>query len=463
MSLICITFCTNKYAHFAFQTHFKPFLSFLVLAAVLQCTRTDQCVASFPCVCIGTTIDCSRRHLTTVPHLTAHSNSTYRLILSGNPNLVITDESFASIAIDYLNLDNDVNISMSDHALRNQRTTLRELHIAQCDLDQVPEALRDLDALVDLYMWSNHIQHWDVNLMLKLSGTLNVLDLSDTALTSWPAWLSHMSNLVSLNLYKNDIDRFPHDAFYSSALTLDYLNIESSGVTEMPTAIASLKNLTILIVGGTMVNDVSFYYKWLPTRDSRLTQLSINNSSITKIPYGINDLSSLKILAIVGSRLRHVDEEAMPKGLMALLIVKSPLTQIHGGVCSPDLVYLRLQSSSIRSIEKHDLDDCHNLTYLSMDDNDIDYISPSALDGLAKLDSLRLGNNKLIHIPKTINSLKSLKFLYMDGNPLECTCQTLWFLKWRQSNPKVYINGQCTLLGIDLADFHSHCAQSFVG
>ncbi|XP_041361991.1 protein lap1-like [Gigantopelta aegis] len=216
-------------------------------------------------------MDCSNTAITSVPRITGASNTTYRLRLDGNPNLVISDDTFANIALEYLNLDNDVNISLSDHALNSQRGSLKELHISQCDLDRVPDALKDLDALADLYIWSNHIQYWDEDLMLKLSGTLNVLDISDIGLTSWPSWLSHMSNLISLNLYQNHIDVFPHDAFYSSASTMNYLNIESCGLRDMPTAIASLYNLTVLIIGGTTLTDSSFYYKWLPT-----TQFQVN-------------------------------------------------------------------------------------------------------------------------------------------------------------------------------------------
>ncbi|XP_041361992.1 leucine-rich repeat LGI family member 3-like [Gigantopelta aegis] len=153
----------------------------------------------------------------------------------------------------------------------------------------------------------------------------------------------------------------------------------------------------------------------------------------------------------------------MPKALMALLIVQAPLTHIHGGVCSPSLTYLRLQSNHIQTVERHDLDDCYNLTYLNMDDNDIDYISPTAFDGMKNLESLRLENNRLVHIPTTIGNLTSLNFLYLEGNRLECTCQTLWFLQWRQSNLKAHISGRCSLLGIELADFHSHCTGSIVG
>ncbi|XP_041362127.1 protein artichoke-like [Gigantopelta aegis] len=442
----------------------KHLCLFLVLtAAVADLTQSYQCVVRLPCTCSGTAIDCSSKRITSLSVLIGHPNSTYRMRLDGNPGLVITDDTFANITLEYLDLNHNTGLSMSDHALRSQRDSLKELHLSNCRLREVPQALRDLNALEKLYMWSNHIDNWDETLMLKLSGTLNVLDVSYTGLTSWPRWLSHMSNLVYLNLYENHIDVIPHDAFYSAASAMNYLNIESCGISDMTTAIRSLQNLTTLVVGGKTLSDSSFFYNWLPTRGSKLVTLSINNSNITKIPYGINDSPSLKILTITGSRLRHVEEEAMPKSLMALSIVQASLTHIHGGVCNPALKFLRLAANRIQSIEKHDLQDCRALTYLNLNHNHIDYISPTAFDGLKELKTLRLENNGMIHIPTAINNMTSLRSLYLDGNPVECTCQTLWFLSWRQRNSGVFISGRCTLLGIDLADFHSHCAAIIVG
>ncbi|XP_041360482.1 leucine-rich repeat protein SHOC-2-like [Gigantopelta aegis] len=440
---------------------------FVLLTIIITCTQLatcGECPSSSPCSCSGRDIKCDAKNLISVPPLVGAPNTTYRLFLNRNPNLVIGDNSFSNITLEYVSLDSCRNISISSNAFKNQRKTLKELYISNTDLTKVPEELKDLEALQSLHIKSNKMQQWDLLLMEKLGLRLTTLDISRNGFTSWPKWLRHMTNLHWLEVSLNTFGMIPHDAFDAFHLRLNYLDIAETGISDMPTGLQTLHALTGLKVGGRTLYDSSFYENWLPSRISSLKSLIIMNTHITKIPLGVHQQWSLTSLNIQISDINYVEENVMPKNLTELILAYSLITRIHGGFCNPNLKVLNLGVNKITSIEKYDLRDCQNLMSLYIRKNEIHYISPTAFVRLKHLLFLDLQRNRFIHIPKAIGRLHSLSNLYLDGNHLTCTCQDEWFLQWRYNNTQTeHITGQCENLGIDLKDFKPHCSPIFVG
>ncbi|XP_052081849.1 protein toll-like [Mytilus californianus] len=74
-----------------------------------------------------------------------------------------------------------------------------------------------------------------------------------------------------------------------------------------------------------------------------------------------------------------------------------------------------------------------NVRQLILSHNRIENIDPTIFRKLENLKILKLDNNLLTHIPKSIDVLQ-LNKLCLKNNPFVCDCRTLWFKKWLLRN-----------------------------
>ncbi|KAL8621533.1 hypothetical protein ACOMHN_026205 [Nucella lapillus] len=120
-----------------------------------------------------------------------------------------------------------------------------------------------------------------------------------------------------------------------------------------------------------------------------------------------------------------------------------------------------------------DLDLSHNnfssemLTnnYLRLDNNVISHIPDGSFDSLPKLTTLNLDNNRIKLITQNTfgqGLREQVDSITLSFNPLECSCELLWFQHWFQSDPEVFSSPEvevsdytCSNLpGVRLKDFY---------
>ncbi|XP_076752767.1 leucine rich repeat protein windpipe [Xylocopa sonorina] len=90
-----------------------------------------------------------------------------------------------------------------------------------------------------------------------------------------------------------------------------------------------------------------------------------------------------------------------------------------------NLRYLDLSKSHIETIEPGTFDKLVHLKNLHLDANNIKHLELGSLNGLDRLHSLNLRKNKIQQLPPVLATLKSLRHLNLDKNPLQCNCATL--------------------------------------
>lgn len=90
-----------------------------------------------------------------------------------------------------------------------------------------------------------------------------------------------------------------------------------------------------------------------------------------------------------------------------------------------NLRYLDLSKSHIKSVKPGAFDKLVNLKSLHLNGNDIEHLELGSLNGLNRLHSLNLRKNKIRQLPPVLATLKSLRHLNLDKNPLQCNCATL--------------------------------------
>ncbi|KAG8036030.1 hypothetical protein G9C98_004609 [Cotesia typhae] len=125
----------------------------------------------------------------------------------------------------------------------------------------------------------------------------------------------------------------------------------------------------------------------------------------------------------------------------SLATVPSPaLANLHA------LIILNLNRNKIHELRSKSFAGLDTLEILSLYENKINSIDPDAFKGLDEikvlpptifdnlnsLQSLNLGNNKLIHIPEEITGgmIDTLVMIDITDNPLICTCDLQWFPYW---------------------------------
>lgn len=120
---------------------------------------------------------------------------------------------------------------------------------------------------------------------------------------------------------------------------------------------------------------------------------------------------------------------------------------------------LNLSSNSLTSI--HLLSNLNNLQTLDLSSNQIRVLPSNLFTKFPQLSSLYLPSNALKTIPRTFNAISNIN-LDISNNPLDCTCQLKWLIKWFETiNHRRRINCQKSR-HLTENDFCSSTKKSFL-
>ncbi|CAH1782249.1 unnamed protein product, partial [Owenia fusiformis] len=81
----------------------------------------------------------------------------------------------------------------------------------------------------------------------------------------------------------------------------------------------------------------------------------------------------------------------------------------------------------------------NDVAILDVSHNQIKSIDSAAIENLTNLEQLILYNNNLEYLPKRLPLVKNLKNISLHGNPLVCSCNTVWIKAWLRSLTDRYV------------------------
>lgn len=357
--------------------------------------------------------------------------------------------------------------TIDDKAFDESLDTLQTLTISGARFSEIPNAVLRLNALKNLNIYETNIIVWHEEAMKRFSSTLEQLSLATVGFTTWPTWIQTFSRLSELSVSSSSIASVPDDAFDKVVNTLTSLGLSNNSLTIVPKAVSKLRNLTKLSIEQNKITGIT----WLPHL-SNLSTLSLNNNKVsdsirlsdTLLLYkdtlfsfdihdnqltAIPDLSFLKqitSLDFTNNRISDPNSGSVPPGLTELnlnynllpsiprilgvlhsvpylVLTWNRINVLHGSHFPVTTKYVDLSHNLIAELTNTSFPENSSIEDLTLDNNPLSTIFPSAFKNLPYLIGLSLQHTNLTRVPVSISYLNKLEWIDFTGSVnLVCTC-----------------------------------------
>lgn len=260
---------------------------------------------------------------------------------------------------------------------------------------------------------------------------LDFLDLSDNLFVQVPGDSFAGSSVHSLNLNLNLVAFVEESSFYSLGTSLRQLTLNYNRcILRLHSASIRWLNLSRLHMTHSQIDDTSFLV------NSTLLEVDLSGN----VPSGEVLWSSLRLSKTEILYARNLNLGSMPVDSLAWLtsarvldLSENRLSVIRAEAFSatPQLHHLNLAYNSIGRLARDFGRYLRNLKSLNLSGNALRFLYDESLLGMARLEILDLSRNLLQFISESLFRLASV-ITRIEGNPLHCNCQLLWYRNWLQ-------------------------------
>ncbi|XP_047456004.1 toll-like receptor 8 [Mugil cephalus] len=257
---------------------------------------------------------------------------------------------------------------------------------------------------------------------------------------------SSLPNLTYLDLSFNKID-LAYDNAFKELKKLQVLDLsynahyfQAYGVTHN---LHFTRNLPVLRVLN-MSNNLIFTLTTKQIYSQSLAELQFAHNNLGKLwednsyEHLFTNLTNLTILDISYNKLQDISEvvyKNLPHNLTILRISHNSLTDFNWEQLKwfRQLQILDLSHNALSVVTVIDPNVAQTLTFLDLSNNNIFQLDSGFTNGQKNLETLSLSNNKLNIINQSTFQLgpeNHIKNLFLQGNPFQCTCDSLDFILW---------------------------------
>ena len=449
----CVRIISNLISKLYFQ------VLFVVCASLIGVTTSflfdTNCVAPQPCTCSLNDINCYSKSLSQVPVFTEHNEerNAFYLRLYDNQLTYIPAYAFqnlssinASIIFIYLYSNYINNIEL--HAFSGIANAVTYLDLHNNNLTHLPQALEELSSLNTLNLLDNPLLSLDSTIIASIGSTLNTFYISTGNFSRFPTQMNGLAKLSSLTINNIPLPLLHSTVFHSFENSLTSLEMSYANFESIPATVCRLKSL-ISFTSNNSPN-LSKYnasiFDECTHRMTTVTSLTLRSDQLRVFPKLATVFPNLHTLDL-RFNLIHFMESSSLMGLSSLThlyITRNQLNSIPSAINrARNLQYLKIDDNQIETVEDFDLQRLHNLEYIYLAGNPLVYLSPFAFTHSPLLKQVDLYNTKLGHIPRAILGLKQLHYFELRGNPIECSCNAMSYLKtWNVS--AIYISSTCS-------------------
>ena len=394
-----------------------------------------------------------------------------KLDLSSNGILTMSRDAFQELRqLQELSLSNNylINVTQLSMALFNISWNLKQLKLNNCGLRNLPntffEGLKETN-LETLILRHNRMAVFNEK-SVHILQNLQTLDLSYNWIENFVNYnhtrVGHKT-IKSLSLVCNEFFKWP-PLFCDENKTSLYPNLESLDISRNHIMIPyrnswrCLANLKRLRLSGNVLNNIP-NDTFLDLTSLEILDVSGMARPMQSIqPKAFNNVN-LKGLDLGNNNLIFKLKSSIPyRGFLKYSPNLNSLnlgSNCFLGLNDADIVEMLSPLSKLKKLRLSEADLGHipdnllqnlNLTYLDLNNNQIQLIKASAFINITTLRYLGLGNNKITIIDNETfpgNLQDSLQTIDLGSNPLSCVpCNNIWFKKWiERMHGKIKFNG----------------------
>ena len=348
----------------------------------------------------------------------------------------------------YIDLSYNNLLNIHDAAFEGVETAVTILKLNNNDLDVLPAGIANLTSLVYLDVQFNPIKTFDNHVLWSIGSHLEVFSLGSGAMTEWPQEFENLTQLNTLHMFDLPFEIIPDSAFGSFAGTLKSLVIVNSSLSSVPAAICDLRSMyDFQFIHNTNLNESGMIMPNCMTPLTNVTSAKFDGNDLTEFPDVFQIFPSLHSLYIVDNpNLTSINAGVIPNNstITNLYLYNNDLHSVPAELkLLQGLRYLDIHGNKISILIETDVAGLHELLLLNLNDNPLFGIEISALQNLTKLLSLSLDNTDITEIPEAINGSVSLHTVSIKKDKINCSCETLkWIKDWQNLNSLI-IAGTC--------------------
>lgn len=245
------------------------------------------------------------------------------------------------------------------------------LDLSHLGLGVIPESIRQLKTLKQLYLSNNHLKSLPES--LGSLATLQILWLHNNYLATLPASLGQLIKLQTLSLSNNQLISVPES--FGQLIELQTLSLSNNQLTSVPKSLGKLAELRRLDLSGNQLTGVPQSFAEL----TALLDIWLFNNRLVNVPESILQLAGLQWISLAGNSIAN-----LPPKVGNLLMLRR----------------LNFSSNQLVNVPEN-LGELTELKWLSLADNQLATI-PEGLRNLTNLNALFLHENPLLEIPDEI-------------------------------------------------------------
>lgn len=318
----------------------------------------------------------------------------HELNLAENRLHTLNDKLFNGLQVlSKLTLNNNL-ISIVELNVFKNCSDLKELDLSSNQLEDVPEALKDLSVLRTLDLGENQIVKFRVGAFKNLIQ-LNGLRLIDNQIENvTKGMFEDLPRLSVLNMAKNRIQSIERGSFDANK-EIEAIRLDGNFVSDINGIFSGLSSLLWLNLAENHLN--WFDYAFVP---KNLKWLDIHGNYIESLQnyYKLQEEIRIKTLDASHNRLVDVGPMNVPNSIELLFINNNHINNIHANtfVDKVNLTRVDLYANALQKLQMHQL-----------------RIAPSIAAKTTVEDDIYSG-------------LQALPEFYLGGNPFQCDCTMEW-------------------------------------
>ncbi|WAQ99430.1 CPN2-like protein [Mya arenaria] len=322
---------------------------------------------------------------------------------------------------------------------------ITELYLNFNNLTTISRAFSGMTQLQTLYVSFNPLKMIDPVAMQAFGNSLTYLSIDLVNFIAWPMEIGYLNSLTNLDMFNVPFREIPDNAFETFKDTVLGMSVFGSELVSFPKALCHLNTIGSLAIFSSPM--IGIYNGSAVCEHPMLSMqfVDLENNSFQQFPAILEVFPMTSDLDLKDNVITSIDEQAFATAnhLENLNLMNNSLTNLPKALKTiPKLKSLFLSNNNITAIDEDVLQNLPALNSLMLNSNGLTVLPEYVFINHKHMYLLALSDNNISSLPRSIMNLTSLSSLYLQDNPIKCSCDDMDYLKtWNTT--KMTIFGNC--------------------